>query len=47
MITALLRAKGSEAGNAFDYTLWFSDTYVRTAAGWRYVFAQASTRLTA
>ena len=47
VITALLWAKGTEDGKAFDYKLWFSDTYVRTAAGWRYVFAQASTRLPA
>jgi hypothetical protein len=25
-----------------DYTLWFSDVYVRTPAGWRYLFGQAS-----
>ena len=45
VVTALLWAKGAEAGKPFDYQLWFSDTYVRTPAGWRYVFAQASTRL--
>ncbi len=45
VVTALLWAKGSEAGKLFEYKLWFSDTYVRTTAGWRYVFAQASTRL--
>lgn len=42
VITALLWAKGTEAGKAFDYKLWFSDVYLRTPAGWRYVFAQAS-----
>jgi ketosteroid isomerase-like protein len=42
VITARLHAKGTENGKPFEYTLWFSDTYVRTAAGWRYVFAQAS-----
>src|SRR5437870_4967919 len=47
VVTALLWAKGTEDGKAFDYKLWFSDTYVRTPAGWRYVFAQASTRLPA
>jgi ketosteroid isomerase-like protein len=47
VVTALLLAKGTEDGKAFDYKLWFSDTYVRTPAGWRYVFAQASTRLPA
>jgi ketosteroid isomerase-like protein len=46
VITALLRAKGTENGEPFDYKLWFSDTYVRTPAGWLYAFGQASTRLT-
>ncbi|HMG04149.1 MAG TPA: nuclear transport factor 2 family protein [Chthoniobacterales bacterium] len=45
VVTALLWAKGAENGEAFDYKLWFSDTYVRTPTGWRYVFAQSSTRL--
>jgi hypothetical protein len=36
---------GSESGKSFDYKLWFSDVYVRTAKGWRYVFGQASLRL--
>src|SRR5881394_74551 len=47
VVTALLWAKGTEDGKAFDYKLWFSDTYVRTPTGWRYVLAQASTRLPA
>ena len=47
VVTALLWAKGTENGKAFDYKLWFSDTYVRTPVGWRYAFAQASTRLPA
>jgi ketosteroid isomerase-like protein len=47
IVTAQLWAKGTEDGKAFDYKLWFSDTYVRTPAGWRYVLAQASTRLPA
>ncbi len=42
VVTAKLRAKGAENGKSFEYTLWFSDTYVRTSAGWRYVFGQAS-----
>ena len=42
VITALLWAKGIQEGKAFDYKLWFSDTYVRTPGGWRYVFGQAS-----
>ena len=46
VVTALLLwEKGTEDGKAFDYKLWFSDTYVRTPGGWRYVFGQASTRL--
>jgi ketosteroid isomerase-like protein len=45
VVTALLWAKGTDGEKAFDYKLWFSDTYVRTPTGWRYVFAQASTRL--
>jgi ketosteroid isomerase-like protein len=45
VITALLDAKGTEDGEPFDYKLWFSDTYVRTPAGWRYVLGQASTRM--
>jgi ketosteroid isomerase-like protein len=46
VITALLAAKGTDDGEPFDYKLWFSDTYVKTAGGWRYVFGQASTRQT-
>lgn len=44
VITALLALKGvdTESGKSFDYQVWFSDTYVRTKAGWRYVFGQAS-----
>src|SRR6266513_4125333 len=42
VVTALLWAKGTEEGKPFEYKLWFSDTYVRTATGWRYAFAQAS-----
>ena len=45
VVTALLWAKGTKDGKAFDYKLWFSDTYARTPAGWRYVFGQASNRL--
>lgn len=46
-VTALLRIKGTRtAGNvAFDRSLWFTDTYVRTADGWRYAFGQASLAL--
>jgi hypothetical protein len=45
VITALLWAKGVDRGKPFDYRVWFSDTYVKTAAGWRYVFGQASLHL--
>ena len=47
VVTALLWAKGATDGKAFEYRLWFSDTYVRTSSGWRYVFGQASIPLTA
>lgn len=42
VVTALLWEKGTAGGKAFDKRLWFSDTYVRTPTGWRYVFGQAS-----
>jgi ketosteroid isomerase-like protein len=42
VITALLWAKGKDHGRPFEYRLWFSDTYIRTSAGWRYVFGQSS-----
>jgi ketosteroid isomerase-like protein len=44
VITALLTIKGkyTETGKTFERQLWFSDTYVRTPSGWRYVFGQAS-----
>jgi len=45
VITALLWQKGIYKGQPFDDHLWFSDTYVRTPDGWRYVFGQASIRL--
>lgn len=45
VVTALLWIKGANKDAAYDYKLWFSDTYVRTADGWRYVFGQASIRL--
>ena len=41
-VTALLWIKSVQGGKPADYKLWFSDTYVRTPAGWRYVFGQAS-----
>jgi ketosteroid isomerase-like protein len=45
VVTAKLWVKGSQDGKAFDRMLWFSDTYVRTASGWRYVLGQASLAL--
>jgi len=45
VVTGKLWGKGSDAGKPFDWTLWYSDTYVRTAKGWRYVFGQASLSL--
>ncbi|HEY0650684.1 nuclear transport factor 2 family protein [Phenylobacterium sp.] len=45
VVTAKLRLKYVAGGKAFDRTLWFSDTYVRTADGWRYAFGQASLAL--
>jgi uncharacterized protein (TIGR02246 family) len=48
IVTALLRARGVRSnGTRVDVRLWFSDTYVRTPEGWRYVFGQASTPLPA
>ena len=46
-VTALLWLKGTRKKDhsAFEYKLWFSDTYVRTKHGWRYAFGQASLRL--
>jgi len=41
VVTALLRIKGTTDQNPFDYKVWFSETYVRTPTGWRYVFGQA------
>jgi ketosteroid isomerase-like protein len=47
VVTAKLWAKGTYKGKSFDYKVWFSDTYVRRPQGWKYVFAQVSTRLPA
>lgn len=44
-VTALLWLKGKRDSTEFEYKLWFTDTYVRTAAGWKYAFGQASLRL--
>jgi ketosteroid isomerase-like protein len=45
VVTAKLWVKGTDSGKTFDRKLWFSDTYVRTPTGWRYVFGQASLAL--
>ena len=45
VVTALLWIKGTTAGTVSDRKLWFSDTYVRTPAGWKYIFGQASLAL--
>lgn len=42
IVSAKLWEKGTNTGKPFDHTLWFSDTYVRTPTGWRYVFGQSS-----
>jgi len=42
VVTARLWIKGTDQGTPLDERLWFSDTYVRTPTGWRYVFGQAS-----
>ena len=47
VVTARLWAKGIEDGERVDYEEWFSDVYVRTPNGWRYVFGQASLPLPA
>jgi ketosteroid isomerase-like protein len=45
VITAKLWIKGKSASGELDRKLWFSDTYVRTKDGWKYVFGQASIAL--
>lgn len=46
VVTARLWVKGTyQDGTRFDRRLWFSDTYVRTAAGWKYAFGQASLKV--
>ena len=47
VVTAKLWLKGTRDGKPFDRKLWFSDTYVRTLSGWKYVFGQASLALPA
>jgi ketosteroid isomerase-like protein len=45
VVTARLWLKGTNEGTPFDRRVWFSDTYVRTPAGWKYFFGQASLKL--
>jgi ketosteroid isomerase-like protein len=46
VITAKLWLKGDlKRGGHVDKVLWFSDTYVKTAQGWKYFFGQASLAL--
>jgi ketosteroid isomerase-like protein len=46
VVTARLWVKGVQTdGTRFDRRLWFSDTYVRTRSGWKYVFGQASLKI--
>ena len=47
VVTALLWIKGTSEGKGFERKLWFSDTYVKTGSGWRYVLGQASLPLPA
>jgi len=47
VVTAKLWIKGTFEGQALNAKLWFSDTYVRTRSGWKYVFGQASNPLPA
>ena len=42
VVTAKLWEKFTSNGKSFDHKLWFSDIYVRTPSGWRYVFGQSS-----
>ena len=40
VLTSLLWAEGVTAGKYFNVKVWFSDTYICTRLGWRYVFGQ-------
>jgi ketosteroid isomerase-like protein len=43
VVTARLWVKGvRQGGSPFDRRVWFSDIYIRTPMGWRYVFGQVS-----
>jgi uncharacterized protein (TIGR02246 family) len=45
VVTAKLWLKYTYNGEASERKLWFSDTYVKTKDGWKYVFGQASLAL--
>jgi ketosteroid isomerase-like protein len=45
VVTAKLWEKYTSAGKSHDHKFWFSDTYVHTSAGWKYVFGQSSLAL--
>lgn len=45
IVTAKLWEKYTSGGKSYDHKFWFSDTYVRTPAGWKYVFGQSSLAL--
>src|SRR5215831_10315710 len=47
VVTAKLWTKGTDQGKPFEFLVWFSDTYTRTPAGWRYVHGQVSLPLAA
>lgn len=47
VVSGRLWAKGRSAEGLFDYKVLFSDVYLRTPEGWRYAFAQSSTRVDA
>ena len=42
VITSKLWVKGVDKGKPFEWHVWFSDTYVRTPSGWRYMHGMAS-----
>ena len=42
VVTATIWLKGIDEGKPFEWHVWFSDTYVRTPAGWRYFHGQVS-----
>jgi len=45
VVTVLLGLVSDYQGKTFERELWFSDTYVRTSKGWKYIFGQASLSL--